>query len=130
VWLGSPLNQVFTLTSAAIQIKNNLLTRTREFGSAYPMAIVPGPREVVSNFTLFAQSDTNATSLYAAAKTRMPVAAMLQLGREAGQIMAIYLPRVVPEIPAFNDTEPYLLWEFKNSAAQGVANNEAYIAFA
>jgi hypothetical protein len=130
VWLGSPLNQVFTLTQAAIEVRNNLLVRNQEFGSAYPRAIVPGPREVLSNFTLFAQADTDTESLYAAAKARTPVSALLQLGKQQGQTMAIYLPNVVPELPIFDDSERYLLWEFKNNLAQGVSNDEAYIAFA
>jgi hypothetical protein len=130
VWLGSPLNQVFTLTQAAIEIRNNLLVRNREFGSAYPLAIVPGPRAVISNFTLFAQAGAGTDSLYAAAKARAPVSALLQLGRQQGQTMAIYLPNVVPELPLFDDAERYLLWEFKNNLAQGVSNDEAYIAFA
>jgi hypothetical protein len=130
VWLGSPLSQVFTLTGAAIEINNNLLVRNQEFGSSYPMAIVPGPREIVTSFTLFAQADTETRGLYAAAKARTPVSALLQLGQRPGQMMAIYLPNVVPELPLFGDTDPYLLWQFKNSLAQGVANDEAYIAFA
>lgn len=130
VWLGAPLNQVFTLTEAAIEINNNLLVRSQEFGSSYPRAIVPGPREVVTSFTLFAQSGTETRSLYAAAKTRTPVSALLQLGQQQGQMMAVYLPGVVPELPLFNDSEPYLLWEFKNNLGQGVSNDEAYIAFA
>jgi hypothetical protein len=129
VWLGSPLNQVFTLTEALVEIRNNLLTRTREFGSSYPMAIVPGPREVITSFTCSAQDDSNTTSLYAAAKTRMPISAMLQLGQQPGQIMAVYLPNVVPELPLYDDSESYLLWEFRNSVSQGVANDEAYVAF-
>ncbi len=130
VWLGSPLNQVFTLTQAAIEIRNNLLVRNQEFGSAYPRAIVPGPREVISTFTLFAQAESDTASLYAAAKARAPVSALLQLGKQQGQMMAIYLPNVVPELPLFDDAERYLLWEFKNNLAQGVSNDEAYIAFA
>ena len=44
--------------------------------------------------------------------------------------MALYLPNVVPELPLFDDSETYLSWEFKNNLAQGVSNDEAYIAFA
>jgi hypothetical protein len=130
VWLGSPLNQVFTLTEAAIEINNNLLVRNREFGSSYPMAIVPGPREVLTRFTLFAQASADITALYAAAKTRTPVSALLQLGQAQGEMMAIFLPAVVPELPLMDDSEPYLLWQFKNNLAQGVSNDETYIAFA
>ena len=130
VWLGSPLNQVFTLTEAAIEIKNNLLVKNQEFGSAYPRAIVPGPREVTSAFTLFAQADSDTQSLYAAAKARTPVSALLQLGQQQGQTMAVYLPNVIPELPLFDDSEVYLFWQFKNNLALGVSNDEAYVAFA
>jgi len=130
VWLGSPLNQVFTLTEAAVEIRNNLLVRNQEFGSSYPRGIVPGPREVSTSFTLFAQTDSDTRGFYAAAKARTPISALLQLGRQQGQIMAVYLPNVVPELPLFNDSEPYLFWEFTNNFAEGVSNDEAYIAFA
>jgi hypothetical protein len=130
VWLGSPLNQVFTLTEADIEVNNNLLTRNHEFGSSYPMAIVPGPREVLSTFTLLAQADPATTSLYGAAKTRNPVSALLQLGQQQGQMMAVYLPGVVPEMPFYNDAERYLFWTLKNNLAQGKSNDETFIAFA
>ena len=130
VWLGSPLNRVFTLTEASIEINNHLLARDREFGTAYPAMIVPGPREILSSFTLFTQSDSATQALYTAAKARTPVSALLQLGQQKTQMMAVYLPNVVPEMPLFRDAEPYLLWEFKNSLGQGKSNDEAYIAFA
>ena len=130
VWLGAPLEQVFTLTSAEVEIKNNLLVRDREFGSSYPRAAVPGAREVKAHFTLFAQDDAATRNLYAAAKSRAPISAMLQLGQQAGQIMAIYLPAVMPEMPLLDDSQPSLLWEFANNIAQGVSDDEAFIAFA
>jgi hypothetical protein len=130
VWMGSPLAQVFTLTGAEVEIKNNLLVRDREFGSSYPRALVPGAREVKTNFTLFAQDDAATRNLYAAAKARMPISAMLHLGQQPGQIMAVYLPAVMPEMALFEDSQPSLLWEFKNNVAQGVSNDEAFIAFA
>jgi len=130
VWLGSPLNQVFTLTAASIEINNHLLLRDREFGSAYPTMIVPGPREILSSFSLFAQSDSAVQALYVAAKAKTPISALLQLGQQRSQMMAVYLPSVVPEMPLFRDSEATLLWEFKNSFGQGKSNDEAYIAFA
>ena len=130
VWLGSPLNQVFALVEASVEINNHLLLRDREFGSAYPTMIVPGPRELSSRFTLFAQSDSATQALYVAAKAKTPISAVLQLGQQKAQMMAVYLPSVVPEMPSFKGAEPYLLWEFKNSLSQGKSNDEAYIAFA
>jgi len=55
---------------------------------------------------------------------------MLQLGQQTGQLMAIYLPNVTPEIPNYNDSQTRLQWAFKNNFAQGTAENEVYIAFA
>jgi hypothetical protein len=130
VWLGSPLNQYFTLTAANVAIKNNMDLRNQEFGSSYPAAIVPGPREVAVNFTLMVQDDAQTTALYTAAKQRTPIAAMLQLGQQQGQLMAIYLPNMMPELPAYNDAETRLQWSFSNNLAQGATNDEIYIAFA
>jgi hypothetical protein len=129
-WLGSAPDQFFTLTEATIELKNNIDVRNQEFGSSYPRAIAPGLREVASSFMLFAQDDAQTIALYAAAKQRTPVAAMLQLGQQAGQLMAVYLPNVTPEIPNYNDAESRLQWAFKNNFAQGVAEDEIYIAFA
>jgi hypothetical protein len=129
-WLGSVPDQFFTLTEGAIELKNNIDVRNQEFGSSYPRAIAPGLREVSSSFLLFAQDDAQTAALYAAAKQRTPVTAMLQLGRRAGQLMAVYLPNVTPEIPTYNDSETRLQWAFKNNFAQGMAEDEIYIAFA
>jgi hypothetical protein len=130
VWLGNPAGQFFTLIEASVEIKNNIALRNQEFGSSYPRAVAHGPRQVVSEFTLFAQDDAQTNALYAAAKLRDTFPAMLQLGQKQGQIMAVFLPAVSPEIPNFNDSETRLLWEFKNNVAQGASNDEAYVAFA
>lgn len=130
VWLGSTPNQFFTLTGASIEIKNNIVLRSTEFGSSYPMSIMPGARDVVSHFALMAQDDAQTNALYAAAKLRSPVSAMLQLGQQQGQLMGIMLPNVMPEIPNYNDSQPRLQWEFKNNRAQGTSDDEIYIAFA
>lgn len=129
-WLGSAPNQFFTLTGASVEIKNNIDVRNQEFGSSYPRAIVPGMRQVVSTFTLFAQDDAQTVALYAAAKQRTPVSAMLQLGQQQGQIMGLFMGNVTPEIPNYNDSETRLQWAFKNNLAQGTSENEIYIAFA
>jgi hypothetical protein len=62
VWLGQPASQFFTLTEAAVQIKNNLETRQHEFGSCFPKAIVAGERQVKSKFSLLVQDDAQAPS--------------------------------------------------------------------
>jgi len=130
VWLGSTQTQFFTLTSANIEVKNNIVPRDREFGSSYPKAILAGRREVIADFNMFAQDDADTAALYAAAKSRTPTSAMLQLGQGVRQLMGIFLPAIVPEIPAYNDADARLEWEFKNNVAQGYADDEIYIAFA
>jgi hypothetical protein len=130
VWLGSPANQFFTLTAANIAVKNNIDVRDQEFGSSYPRAIAPGRREVVSTFTLFAQDDAQTRGLYSAAKSRIPIQAMLQLGQQQGQMMGIFMPEMMPEIPLYNDSESRLMWDFKNNLGQGSMNDEISVAFA
>jgi hypothetical protein len=130
VWLGSVATQFFTLTSAVIEIKNNIGLRNQEFGSVYPAGLVPGEREINVNFTLLAQDDSQTAALYSAAKLRTPIAAMLQLGQQQGQTLGVYLPNIVPEIPDYIDSEPRLQWHFSNCLAQGTSNDELYLAFA
>src|ERR1700685_1449580 len=123
-WLGSAPNQFFTLTGANVEVRNNIDVRNQEFGSAYPRAIAPGMRQVASTFTLFAQDDAQTTALYAAAKQRTPVSAMLQLGQQQGQLMGIFMANVTPEIPNYDDMDTRLRWAFKNNLAQGTSENE------
>ncbi len=130
VWLGGSASQFFTLTGASLEVKNNVAMRAHEFGSSYPRAIAAGEREVQSRFTLLAQDDAQTVALYAAAKQRSPIPALLQLGQQQRQLMGIYMPNVVPEIPVYNDSQPRLEWEFNNNLAQGVSNDEIFIAFA
>lgn len=130
VWIGSVADQFFTLTDAMIEVRNNIAVRNQEFGSSYPRAIAPGERHVTSTFTLFAQDDSQTKALYVAAKVRAAVSAMLQLGQQSGRMMGIYIPRVVPEIPNYVDSQTRLQWEFKNNLAQGTAEDEISIALA
>ncbi len=130
VWLGNVPNQFFTLTEASVELKNNINLRNQEYGSSYPKAIAPGPRQVASQFTLLAQDDSQTSGLYAAAKQRQTVSAMLQLGQKQLELMAIFLPKVTPEIPNYDDSETRLQWQFTNNLAQGTADDEIYIAFA
>lgn len=130
VWLGTPANQFFTLTSATIVIKNNLDTRNQEFGSLFPTAVVPGPRSVEIQFTVLAQDDSQTAGLYSAAKLRTAIPAMLQLGQQPSQMLGIYIPNVVPEIPEYVDSESRLQWQFTGCLARGTSNDELYLAFA
>lgn len=129
-WLGVTAQQVFTLTQASIQIKNNLVARSMEFGFIYPTSFAAGPRDVSISFSLFVDDSATVKALYAAAKTRTPISVMFQLGQQQGQLMGIYLPAVQLEMPAYDDREPRLIWDFKANIAQGANNDEIFIAVA
>jgi hypothetical protein len=129
-WIDSSASEVFTLTAARVQVKNHLDVRHHEFGALLPRAIVPGMREVVTHFSLLVQDDAQTKALYQAARARTTIPTMLQLGRQQGQLMGIFLPNVTPEMPNFNDGEARLQWDFQNCLAQGHADDEIYIAFA
>jgi hypothetical protein len=130
VWLGGTASQFFSLTGATISVRNHLDVRNHEFGSSYPRAVTPGPRQVLSRFTLLAQDDAQTVALYAAAKQRTPIGAMLQLGRQQGQLLGVYMPGVVPEVPVYDDSRPRLQWEFNNNLAKGTSDDEFFLAFA
>jgi hypothetical protein len=129
VWLGVIANQFLTISSASVQIKNNVDMRANEFGSILPQGISPGPREVSISLELFGQDDTATESLYQAARQQVPMGVMLQLGQVGGQLMGIYMPSVVPVVPEFDDSETRLKWKFEDTRAQGSADNEISIAF-
>ena len=129
-WLGPSPTQFFTVTSASVLVKNALETRSREFGSSLPRAIVPGQRSVTAAFDLYSQDDSATESLYQAARQRSPISMMLQLGDLEGQVMGVYMTSVIPEVPEFDDSENRVQWKFRSSRAQGTVDNEIAVAFA
>jgi len=129
-WLGTSPNQFFTITSAQVTLKNSLEMRAKEFGSSFPRALSPGQRSVTATFDLFSQDDNQTVGLYQAARQRSPISLMLQLGDQAGQMMAVYLSSMIPEVPEFDDGDNQLQWKFRPSRAQGTIDNEIAVAFA
>ena len=74
-------------------------------------------------------SDTQTSDLYGAARAETPIAVMFQLGQAAGQLLGVYMRDVIPHVPEFNDDERILKWDFSNSRAQGLDNDEIVVAF-
>ncbi len=130
VWMGATPAQFFTLTAAELELNNNIQLRVREFGSDLARCVAGGERQVKLNFSLFEHVDAETAGLYQASRQRSPIAVMLQLGQQAGQLFGAYLPAMIPEVPEFDDAETRLQWKFQNSRAQGAVNDELYIAFA
>jgi hypothetical protein len=128
-WLGTTASQFFTITNASVLLKNNLDTRSKEFGSNLPRAIAPGQRAVTASFDLYSQTDTATAGLYQAARQQSPISVMFQLGQVAGQMVGVYLKSVIPEVPEFNDGKNHLQWQFRPSHAQGTVDDEIAVAF-
>jgi hypothetical protein len=112
------------VTGASVEVINDLDLRTREFGTTLPQCIGAGTRRVLASVELLEEDDSQTRDLYGAARSGTPVGVMFQLGQAAGQLMGIYLPTVVPEMPEFEDGEPNLRWSFSDSRAQGQASDE------
>lgn len=129
-WLGTSATEFFTLTNASVALKNNLESRSREFGSSIPLAMAPGRREVAVSLELYSQDDAATTGLYQAARQQSPISVMFQLGNNSGQMFAVYLQSVVPVVPEFDDRQNRLQWQFRPSRAQGTVDNEIQVAFA
>jgi hypothetical protein len=129
VWLGSSPTRFFTLTAATVTFTNNLDLRATEFGSILPLAIAPGQRTVSINFTIFEMDNTATAALYQAARQYSPISVMMQLGQQQGELFGIYMTSVVPVVPAFDDSQTRLQWQFQNCRAQGSVNDEIYVAF-
>jgi hypothetical protein len=129
VWLGSSPARFFTLTNADITFANNVELRASEFGAILPSVIAPGQRSVSINFSLYEKDDTATAALYQAARQRSPIPIMMQLGQQQGELFGIYMQSVVPEVPAFDDSDKRLQWQFQTCRAQGSVNDEIYVAF-
>ncbi len=129
VWIGTGPSQFFALTDAEIELNNHVETRHREFGSDLARCLSAGEREVSVNFSIFEQLNAETRELYQAARQRSPLPVMFQLGQQPGQLFGIHMNGVIPEVPQFVDGDSRLEWKFNGSRAQGVLNDELYIAF-
>jgi hypothetical protein len=129
VWMGVIPNQMFTVSQASIEIRNNLNLRLNEYGSVLPRAITPGARQVLLTLEFFSQDDTATAALYQAARQHSPVSLMFQLGQIGGQLMGIYLKSMIPDVPQFDDSETRLKWQFRDTPAQGTVEDEMVVAF-
>ncbi len=129
VWLGTDPDQFFTITAAKITLQNALDKREREFGATIPRCLSPGLRTVTADLELFETNDAATQALYQAARQVSPIAVMLQLGQQPGQLAGVYLQSVVPVVPEFDDGQTRLQWKLTGSRAQGTGNDEMYVAF-
>jgi hypothetical protein len=130
VWLGVLPTSFLTVSSASVNLNNNVDMRLNEFGSSLPRGIAPGAREVTMTLELFGQDDEATTGLYQAARQLSPLSVMFQTGQASTQMMGIYVKSIIPDLPQFDDTDQRLKWKFSSSRAQGTTNDELVVAFA
>jgi hypothetical protein len=129
-WLGVSPQQFFTLTDGQVRMENNIALReTDVVGAGQARALSTGIRQVSAAFTLLAQDDAQTNNLYQIARQRGTISVLLQLGRQTGRMMAMYLPAVRPQVPVFDDSTERLTWRFSNNLAEGLNNDELFIAF-
>jgi hypothetical protein len=112
-----------------VSLDNCIDVRNREFGSRLIRCITAGVRKAGLDFEIYATDEEPAKALYAAAKQRSPISAMMQLGEVAGQLFGVYAKSVVAETPQFDDAETRLRWKFSGARAQGSSDDELVIAF-
>jgi hypothetical protein len=128
-WLGVSPTKYCTITAGSVVVKNGIEMRSREFGSCSPKAFAPGGRRVTAAFDLYSTDSDALKELYQAARQQSPISVMFQLGVTEGQVMAVNLKSVVPEVPEFDDSENRLQWRFRPSSAQGTVDDEVSVAF-
>jgi hypothetical protein len=129
VWLGASPERFYTLTAAEVSLENGINSRNHEFGSNLIRCISGGVRQINLDFEIYASEEGAATSLYAAAKQRSPITAMMQLGEQTGQLFGVFAKSVMAETPLFDDSENRLRWKFTGARAQGSTDDELVIAF-
>jgi len=78
---------------------------------------------------LYEHDDDVTKGLYQAARQQAPIEAMLQLGQQSGQLFGARMKSVIPQVPAFDDSDGRLQWKFANSQAQGTVDDEITVAF-
>src|SRR5882724_5650998 len=129
VWLGTGPDRFSTVTAASVSMSNNLNLRVKEFGSLVARCVSPGRRVALVNFELYEHDDDVTKGLYQAARQQAPIEVMLQLGQQSGQLFGARMKSVIPQVPAFADSDGRLQWKFANSQAQGTVDDEITVAF-
>ena len=98
VWLGVASNQFFTVSDASIEIQNDLDTRSKEFGTALPLELVPGVPNRVGLVELVRPGRSGQPRLSIRRRGRQaPISMMFQLGQVQGQLAGNLLAKHCPE---------------------------------
>jgi len=123
-------SRFYTLTEGEIAMTNGVDGKGREFGSVVPRCFVPGRRSVTFSASLYVTDEAETRALYANWSRRDAVPVMMQLGDRQGNLMGVYMPKVIPASPGFDDRENRLIWRLEKSVAHGTGDDELFIGMA
>lgn len=128
-WLGDASGDVVSLLHAELTLVNNIELRSQEFGFSTPRCFGAGTRRISLDFTVMSTTNAAVTNLWASSRFQAPMSVMFQLGDQPAQMCGVYMKAVIPEVPAYNDDESRLRWEFRDCEVQGLLDDEISIAF-
>ncbi len=120
----------YYLLDLSLRFVNNADATTREFGMALSPCYSADLRELSLQFQLYAAEDAAVNQLHILARSRQETDLTIQLGNQPGQLVGIYVPRFVPEIPELKEADARVLMSYPKSLAYGVSNDEITVAFA
>lgn len=120
----------YYLLDLSLRFLNNADTTTREFGMSLSPCYSADLRELSLQFQLYAAQDAAVNQLHVLSRSRLETDLTIQLGNQPGQLVGIYVPRFVPEIPELKDSDTRVAMSYPKSIAYGVSNDEVTVAFA
>lgn len=127
-WLGASASRFMTVTRGTVTLDNDIDMRGQEFGSRVPLFHSPGMRKVTADIELFELDDAATQGLYQSARAQTPIQVVIQLGQTSGALFGVCMKAVIPKVPQFDDKERTLAWSFSGCRAQGLADDEIYVA--
>lgn len=120
----------YYLLDLSVRFLNNSDTETREFGMESTSCYSADVRSVSVQFQLYASENAAVSQLHALSRSRGETDLMIQLGDMPGELVGIYIPKFMPEIPELKDADTRVVMSYPSSVAFGVTNDEISIAFA
>jgi hypothetical protein len=124
---GIPLAGV---TSIELKLSNHLKRGPHDFSSPALQRVSPGFRSCELGFIALPQTDGALEELYIAAQNGQTMPVTFQIGTQLGQMISVYMPRLMPAVPVFDDSEARLCMRFANCVPGGTNNDEVFVALA
>ena len=123
-------NTIYLMRHMEAEIANNVVVRNNEYGELSPTELYRrGRREVSVTVSAWAEP---AATLYALATAGTDVSVMLQTGFTEGNIIGLFIPAVEFKVPAQDDGDEEIGWDFDGVALESAdgQNDEITLVFA